>query len=116
MYLVQKKHTTGQAHWGIKNLLKHVAWATKVATKQLGIMAILAQTTLFFINHANNLYAGLRYGRSDFKDSTTPASPTEQITSKNLTASWWELAIGSEHQLFSSFGLDAGLVVHLKSI
>lgn len=69
-----------------------------------------------FINHANNLYAGLRYGRSDFKDSTTPASPTEQITSKNLTASWWELAIGSEHQLFSSFGLDAGLVVHLKSI
>jgi Domain of unknown function (DUF6048) len=67
-------------------------------------------------NLCNNLYAGLRYSRSGFKNSTTPASPTEQIINKNLTASWWELVIGSEHQLFYNFGLYAGLVVHLKGL
>jgi hypothetical protein len=67
-------------------------------------------------NPRNNLYAGLRYGGSSFKNSTTPASPTEQIINKNLIASWWELVIGSEHQLFDNFGFYAGLVVHLKNL
>lgn len=69
-----------------------------------------------FYTPRNNLYAGLRYGRSSFKNSTTPASSAEQAIRKNLTASWWELTIGSEHQLFSNSGLYAGFVIHLKSL
>ncbi len=69
-----------------------------------------------FYNPRNNLYAGLRYGRSRCKNSTTPASPAEQVINKNLSASWWELVIGSEHQLFSSLGLYAGLIVHFRGL
>jgi Domain of unknown function (DUF6048) len=69
-----------------------------------------------FYTPRNNLYAGLRYSRSSFKNSTTPTSSAEQVIRKNLTASWWELAIGSEYQLFSNSGLYAGFVIHLKSL
>lgn len=64
----------------------------------------------------NNLYAGLRYSRSYFKNSTVPASATEKVISKALTASWWELILGSEHQLFNNLGLYAGFVLHLKGL
>jgi len=69
-----------------------------------------------FYNPRNNLYAGLRYGGSFFQGSTTPVSPLGQVISKDLTASWWELVIGSEHQLFSDLGLYAGFVIHLKKL
>ena len=63
----------------------------------------------------NNLYVGLRYGRSYFKNSTLPTSEVRQVISKDLTASWWELVIGSEQQLFRNSGMYAGLMFHLKS-
>ena len=69
-----------------------------------------------FYQPRNNLYAGLRYGRSSFKNRTTPASSAGQVIRKDLTASWWELAIGSEHQLFSDLGLYAGFVICLKGL
>jgi|694.fasta_scaffold78506_2 hypothetical protein len=69
-----------------------------------------------FYTPRNNLYAGLRYGRSSFKNSTTHASFAKQVIRQNLTASWWELAIGSEHQLFSNLGLYTGFLIHLKGL
>ena len=64
----------------------------------------------------NNLYAGLRYSRSYFENSTVPTSAAEKVISKALTASWWELIIGSEHQLFNKLGLYAGFLLHLKGL
>jgi len=69
-----------------------------------------------FYNPRNNLYTGLRHGRSRFKNSTTPTSPAERIIDKDSTASWWELSVGSEHQLFSNFGLYVGFIGHLKGL
>jgi hypothetical protein len=69
-----------------------------------------------FYNPRDNLYTGLRYGRSSFKNSTMPASSAEQVISKDLTASWWELAIDSEHQLFNNSEFYAGFVIYLKGL
>jgi hypothetical protein len=69
-----------------------------------------------FYNPRDNLYIGLCYGRSGFKNSTMPASSAEQAISINLKASWWALNIGSEHQLFDDFGLYVGLIGHLKGL
>lgn len=56
-----------------------------------------------------NLYAGLHHGRSYFTNSTAS-------TSKDLTARWWELVIGSEQRLFRNSGIYAGLTFHLKGL
>ena len=64
----------------------------------------------YFIKEARyNLYAGLHHGRSYFTNSAPSLS-------KDLTASWWELVIGSEQQLFSNSGIYAGLTFHLKGL
>ncbi|MEM9417111.1 MAG: DUF6048 family protein [Bacteroidota bacterium] len=65
-------------------------------------------------NLYNNLYAGLLYGRSYFKNSTVPTPDVQQVISKDLTASWLEFVIGSEQQLLKNSGIYAGLILHLK--
>ena len=72
----------------------------------------------YFIKYSlyNNLYTGVRYGRSYFEISTVPTSATEKVIRKALTASWWELMLGSEHQLFESLNLYAGFTLHLKGL
>ena len=66
-------------------------------------------------NQRNNLYTGIHYGRSMFVNRTKPALATDASVRQTLSASWWELVLGSEHQLFSNLGFYAGLVIHLKS-
>jgi hypothetical protein len=63
-------------------------------------------------NLRSNLYTGLRYGRSHFTNSTQPAS--EKVIRQPLTASWWEVVVGSEYQIFKDFGLYTGFIFHLK--
>ncbi len=64
----------------------------------------------------NNLYTGLRYGKSWFTCHIQSDSSAEKVVSQDLTAFWWELVVGSEHQLFKNFGLYAGLTLRLKSL
>jgi len=65
---------------------------------------------------SDNLYAGLRYGRSHFTNSTKPERVGEKIISQDLTASWVELVIGAETQLLQKYGLCAGLCLHLGKL
>ncbi len=67
-------------------------------------------------NQYNNLYAGVRYGRSYFRNSTLPRYAHENPVSKTLQASWWELMLGSEQQIFSNWGLYTGFVSSLKGL
>ena len=71
---------------------------------------------LFFYNSRNNLYTGLRYGISKFRHNIASTLSTKQSTNNNSIASWCELVIGSERQLFVNLGLYAGFVVHLKGL
>jgi hypothetical protein len=73
---------------GYQKLAQERSMGNKSSYAVAGYYGNIGLDYFVFYNPRNNLYAGLRYGRSDFKNSTTPASPTEQITSKNLTASW----------------------------
>ena len=67
----------------------------------------------YFIKYSlyNNLYTGVCYGRSYFEISTVPTA-----ISKTLTAAWWELMLGSEHQLFDHLNLYAGFTLYLKGL
>ncbi|XWN34848.1 MAG: DUF6048 family protein [Roseivirga sp.] len=67
-------------------------------------------------NLRNNLYAGLRYCRSHFTHHVQPNNPAEDSISEDFKASWWEMVIGSEHQLFSSCNFYAGFVIRLKGL
>lgn len=66
-------------------------------------------------NQRNNLYTGMHYGRSIFINCSESTASTGSGVSEELSANWWELVIGSEHQLFNNLGFYAGLVIHLKS-
>lgn len=101
---------------GHQNLAQDRSMGNKSGYTTAGYYGTIGLDYFVFYNPRNNLYAGLCYGRSSFKNSTKPASPAEQAINKTLTASWWALIIGSEHQLFSRFGLYAGFVVHLKGL
>ncbi len=72
----------------------------------------------YFVNYnaRNNLYGGLRYGRSYFENKTIPEVATGPSISHKLKASWWELVVGSEHQLLHDIGLYAGLILHVKGL
>jgi hypothetical protein len=61
---------------------------------------------------ADHLYLGFRYGRSYFTNTTKP----EPYVSKSLTASWLELVMGAETQLWKDHGLYAGLILHLRTL
>lgn len=61
----------------------------------------------------DNLYAGLRYGRGHFTNCTRPDDMGTKVINKDLTASWFELVVGSETQLFEKLGLYAGLALRL---
>lgn len=61
----------------------------------------------------DNLYAGLRYGRSHFTNSTKPDSAHTKALSQALTASWFELVVGSDTRLFPKLSLYAGLALRL---
>lgn len=67
-------------------------------------------------NLRDNLYAGLRHSRSHFKHCIQSSNPAKDSVSRNLKASWWEMVIGSEHQLFSHWNLYAGFVIRLKGL
>jgi Domain of unknown function (DUF6048) len=101
---------------GHQNLAQDCSMGNKRGYTTAGYYGTIGLDYFVFYNPRNNLYAGLCYGRSSFKNSTKPASPAERAINKTLTASWWALIIGSEHQLFSRFGLYAGFVVHLKGL
>ena len=61
----------------------------------------------------DNLYAGLRYGRSHFTNCTKPDNPRAKSISQALTASWFEVVVGSDTRLFEQLGLYAGLAFRL---
>jgi hypothetical protein len=64
----------------------------------------------------NNLYAGLRYGRSHFTNRTKSDNPNSKGISKVLTASWFEIGVGAEYQLWKDHGFYAGLAFQLSNL
>lgn len=97
---------------GYQKLTQACSMGNKSGYTVVGYYGNVGLNYFVFYNPRDNLYAGLRYGRSRFKNSTIPTSLTEKIS----IATWWELNIGSEHQLFSNFGLYIGLIGHLKGL
>lgn len=65
-------------------------------------------------NDTNNLYAGLHYNRAHFSNHTLPTNISTQVISKNLTASWFEVAIGAETRLFEKIALYGGCTLHME--
>lgn len=99
---------------GYQKLTQACSLGNKSGYTVVGYYGNVGLDYFVFYNPRNNLYIGLRHGKSRFQHSTTPTLPAEQIISKVSTASWWELSIGSEHQLFSNFCLYVGIIGHLK--
>ncbi|MEL6539490.1 MAG: hypothetical protein AAFP93_01830 [Bacteroidota bacterium] len=62
-------------------------------------------------NSRNNLYLGLSYARSHFSINTTGSLDTQQA----LQVDWWEVVIGSEHQLHEDWGFYAGVTLCVRT-
>ena len=61
----------------------------------------------------DNVYTGIYYGRSHFTNATKPSNTHPKAISKHLEASWFELVIGADTQLFAQAGLHAGIAFRL---
>ncbi|OJW67362.1 MAG: hypothetical protein BGO68_04245 [Candidatus Amoebophilus sp. 36-38] len=59
----------------------------------------------------DNLYAGLRYSRASFTNHTLPDQPVTKPISQDLTASWFELVLGSESLLLDKLNLYGGFTL-----
>ena len=112
LHILFRKNIQLSGTLGYQKLTQACSMGNKSGYTVVGYYGNVGLDYFVFYNPRDNLYAGLRYGRSRFKNSTIPTSPTEKVS----TATWWELNIGSEHQLFSSFGLYVGLIGHLKGL
>lgn len=64
----------------------------------------------------DNLYTGLRYGRSHFTNRTKSDNPNNKGISQDLTASWFEIVVGAEYQLWKDHGFYTGLVFRLGNL
>jgi hypothetical protein len=64
-------------------------------------------------NSMNNLYAGFHYNRAHFTNYTISSNTSTQAISKDLTASWFEMIIGTESRLFEKIALYGGCTLHM---
>lgn len=112
LHIVFRKNIQLSATWGSQKLVKKCELGNKSGYTAAGHYGRIGLDYFVFYKPRYNLYAGLCHGRSYFKNCTTPEN--EHNISNDLAASWWELNIGSEQQLFRDFGLYAGLIFHLR--
>jgi len=61
----------------------------------------------------DNVYIGLRYSRAHFTNQTIPTQKDEQAIHKKLTASWFELVLGSETRLLDKLNIYGGCTLRL---
>lgn len=104
--ILWRKNIQLSGTWGYNQLRPSLAWGNSEAYTVKGQYGSLG-LAYFIKEERYNLYAGIHHGRSYFTNSTTSIS-------KDLTASWWELIIGSEQRIFRNSGIYAGLMFHLK--
>lgn len=62
-------------------------------------------------NKTENIYAGLRYSRAYFTNRTLPSKQNIHPVSKKLSASWFELVIGTESLLLEKLNIYGGLML-----
>lgn len=108
--ILWRKNIQLSGTWGYNQLHPALVHGNKSAYAVKGHYGSLG-LAYFIKEDRYNLYAGLRHGRSYFTNTTVPPPP---VVSEDLSASWWELTIGSEQRLFKNLGIYAGLMLHLK--
>lgn len=108
-----RKHIQLSADLGYKKLTPKHSSSNKSKYEVAGLYGRIGLDYLTRYSARDNLYAGLRYGRSHFTNSTKPDNTHTKAIRQALTASWFELVVGSDTRLFPKLGLYAGLALRL---
>ncbi len=116
LHLLFRKNIQLAATLGYNRLWPTHTTGNKSAYKVAGTYLRLGLDYWAKYDHRNHLYAGIRYGRSPLVLDTHPKHTTEKPIQHELKAFWWELIIGSEHQLFQHWGLYVGATGRIKAL
>lgn len=98
---------------GYVSLYPHMLKSNKQAYRTEGFYGGLGIGYVSHYNSTNNLYAGVHYNRAHFTNYTIPSNTSTQAISKDLTASWFEVIIGTESRLFEKIALYGGCTLHM---
>jgi hypothetical protein len=61
----------------------------------------------------DNIYIGLHYSKAYFTNHTLPDKSNEPVLSKELTASWFEIVLGSETRLLDKLNIYGGCTLRI---